>query len=812
MKKKYNNAFSQYIKKKKKKKLIMPENSCLFCESKKIDFTCEKCKSSFCINHIATTEQWTCKKHPNVKYSKADAFENDYRCSVIDSSKCPECQSLLAQKRLSSGQYYLSCTNCTWNSYSKTPGLFYPSQEQLAKEAKRYNLVFGGYKKCNKKLKHIVGKELCPNCFLDLLKRSITTNFSTVMDSFNITAEQMVKLMKRYIEEERIYGIIDQKNRMFYYISPEMREDVVKKIQKEGEIKVADLGIMLNMSSEMALQVIYKFINLFQIRGSFSKDKKKYYTQKFLNDKIIKLLKEKGRMKIEDLANNFNLPTELVKNLCVNLMKTKMVEAYFADRGKEIITVSQLEQDIIKYGKDVGLFKLERLAEKQNVAVELARKTLHELIKRGTILGIFTQRREFMTANYLETKIKELARAYRNMPMREISKRLGITEISVEENLAKLIGSGEIDGYIDSQKKLFVAYDVPLASRKRTPAGHKKDEKKGDENIEVLRDYDFEGGQLHFKVAVRNNSEMAINNVKVILDTPTSFNTKQPLITIPVIESKNSRGVDFYLEPKECGKSNVAGTVIYKNALGEQNSIHIRKKEVQIKCPLVCQTLATIEDCQLSIQDLPNDARAFLIADLDPRLAYRAAIRALKYFETSMITSHEGGDTASSYEAEAWFCAEAKVTGGRIITRIYVSASNQSLEVRVWCANPGQLTGFLARVIELLMEQIGIIRKIKSEEREKTIDVMSVTQNLAEISDYCMLRWKAQNIRNKLHDTFVRLRKLVKEDDPVLGRIEFWMTRLNKYEKDENITDEDADILVNDVEQFRNVLTRTLKI
>jgi hypothetical protein len=305
---------------------------------------------------------------------------------------------------------------------------------------------------------------------------------------------------------------------------------------------------------------------------------------------------------------------------------------------------------------------------------------------------------------------------------------------------------------------------------------------------------------------------MTINNVKVVLDAPSSYSLKQPLITIPVIESNNSRGVDFYLEPRECGISNIAGTVIYKNAIGEQKTILLRKKEVQIKCPLVCASLTTIEDCQLSIQDLPNDARAFLIADLDPRLAYRAGIRTLKNFETSVVTSHEGGDTEKNYEAEAWFCSEAKVTGGRIIIRVYASAASQSLEVRVWCANPGQLTGFLAKVIELLFEQIEIIRKIKSEERGKTLDIMAITQNLAEVSDYCMLRWKAQNIRTKLHDTFIRLRKIIGDDSPVLGRIEFWITTLNKYEKDDNISDEDADKLVNDVENFRNVIARSLKI
>ncbi|MFX1257130.1 MAG: PCI domain-containing protein [Promethearchaeota archaeon] len=787
-------------------------NHCLFCDISRIDFTCPKCKSSFCINHMATTESWVCKKH--FAYSKVKAIEYNYKCTAIEESNCPECSSLLKVEKLSSGQYYLECSNpkCTWNSYLKTPGLFYPTVEQLRKEARRYDLIKSSSKICNKKLKYITGKEICPKCFLDLLIRAPVTNFSTIINSFNISAEQMIKLIKKYIEEERIYGIVDSKNQIFYYISPEMKEKLILKIQDGGVIKVADLGLMLDMSSEMALKVIYKLINQFQIKGSFSRDKKTYYTQKYIVDNLIKLINAKGRIVLSDLAKNFNMHSDLIKNFCINIMRTKMIDAYFADRGKAIITSTQIFKEIKDYSKQMGLFKLSKLADQMNIAIELARKNLHDMIKSGSISGIFTQRREFMTTKYLETKIKELARAYRNMPLRQLSNKLGVTESSIEENLALLIGRGEIDGYIDSRKKLFVAYDVPIASNKATKAIQKKTEHIDEGKIEVLRDYDFIGGQLHFKVVIRNNSNMAINNVKVVLDIPSSYNLKQPLITIPVIEQSNSRGVDFYLEPKECGISNIGGTVIYKNATGTQRTIHIRNKEVQIKCPLVCTSLATIEDCQLSIQDLPNDARAFLIADLDPRLAYRAAIRALKNFETSMITSYEGGDSAETYEAEAWFCSEAKVTGGRIITRIFISTASQSLEVRVWCAHPGQLTGFLAKVIELLIEEINIIRKIKSDEREKTIDVMAITQNLAETSDYCMLKWKAQNIRIKLHDTFIRLRKLLKTDNPVLGRIEFWLTRLNKYEKDESISDEDADKLVNDVENFRNVLTRTLKI
>lgn len=718
-------------------------------------------------------------------------------------------------KRLSSGQYYLECTDpqCGWNSYLKTPGLFFPSKETLAREAQRYGLV-RGFKVCGKKLKQNPGKEVCPKCFLDLLKRSTITNFSTITNSFNISADQMIKLIQRYMEEERIYGIVDQEHRMFYYISPEMRENILSKFQDEGTIKVSDLASMLDMSSDNALQLMYKLINQFHIKGTFSKDKEVYYTQNYVTDNLIKIINEKGRISLNALTKQFRIPAQLIKNFCINLMKAKSISAYFADRGNEIITSNQIINEIKKYSEDNGLFKLSELANKLKIAVELARKSLHDMIKSGYIKGIFTQRREFMTSDYLDQRIKELAKAYRNLPLRDLSNKLGVTESSIEENLAVLIGRGEIEGYIDSAKRTFVAYSVSMAPKREAPtstsstagtSGHDSDK------IEVLRDYDFMGGQLHFKVVVRNKSDMAIHNVKVVLDVPTSYKVKQPLMQIPVIEQGNSRGVDFYLEPRECGISDLGGTVIYKDATGKQFSVPVRKKEVQIKCPLVCTSLTNVEDCQVAIQSLPNDARAFLIADLDPRLAFRSAIRTLKNFETSMVTSYEGGDL-ENYESEAWFCSQAKVTGGRIITRIYVSAQSQSMEVRVWCANPGQLTGFLAKVIELLFEQINIIRAIRSEEREKTIDTMAITQNLAEISDYCMLKWKAANIRVKLHDTFVRIRKLIGKNNPVLGRIEFWLSRLNAYEKDENISEEDADKLVDDVENFRNILARSLKI
>ena len=289
---------------------------------------------------MATTERWDCKKHL-LQYSKAKAVEHNYKCSVIEGSTCPECSSSLKLERLSSGQFYLDCTNCSWNSYEKTPGLFFPSKENLAREAVRYGLA-KGFRICNKKLRHIIGKEVCPNCFISLLKRGPVTNFSTIMNSFNIPADQMVKLIEQYLEEERIYGILDQQNQMFYYISPEMRDKLLGKFQEEGVLKIADLAMMLDVGSEIALQLIYKYIGQFQIKGSFAKDKKIYYTQKYIMDKIIETINRKGRISIQVLAGQFNIPIELTKTFCVNLMRAKSITAFFADRGAQIITSNQI--------------------------------------------------------------------------------------------------------------------------------------------------------------------------------------------------------------------------------------------------------------------------------------------------------------------------------------------------------------------------------------------------------------------------------------------------------------------------------------
>lgn len=775
---------------------------------------CEKCGT----NKI-TTESYQCKKH-STEYLTEQAQIFDYKCSIIPKSRCPECTSTLMLDKLPGvGQYYIKCTNCTWNSHSGKPNIHNSSRRFVLNGAVTSKLT----KKpetCGIKLKRKQGVEICPECLINLLKNGGITSFSTIENTFFIKPETTIRIINNFVSEKRIFGQLDMKNQVFIYIPEDSKEFINEQLKDSGNISIKVIANRFKIPEENALELMYSMLKDYKIHGLFDQKKKSYFTLDYLNDWLIKTVNEKGRISHKELSKllGSGVPEDIIKHYIMELLKNQdeRLSANFAEQGQVIVTKSKLKNEVMAYSKKMGGFRLSAAADSLKVAVELIRKTLFSLVESGKLRGTFTQKREFITEGQLSDKIKEITKIYRTIKLRELARKLAVTETRVEEYLASLISRGAIYGYIDMNRHEFVAevHQPRTAGLITIPQETENQDDVG--KVEVVREYDFVGGQLHFKVVVRNNTDMTIHDVKIILDVPSSYRRKIDFLNVTIIDPHNSRGVDFYLEPAECGISTIAGTVIYKNAKGKPQSIHIKPKDVQIKCPLVIKTLDTIEDIQITIQDLPSDARAFLIADLDPQLAYRAAFRAITNFDTRNVTALEIPESSesNSYQAEAWFSSEAKVTGGRIITRILVQGKNQSLEIRVWCNDPGQLTGFLAKIVEILFLEINLVRKVKAEERQKTVDVLSITQNLITASDACAVRYKGRDILVKLEDTHVRMARTLGDNDPTLAKIDYWIDRLGKYQDSEEaiISDEDAESLMTDIEGFQNALARSLKI
>ncbi|MHA1585562.1 MAG: PCI domain-containing protein [Promethearchaeota archaeon] len=803
--------------------------TCKYCGSPDIHYSCPICGEQSCFQHTGSTDVYYCKKHSNIRFNRAEAGARNNRCQVLEHSHCPVCNSLLEIVTLPNNQMYIKCTNsgCSWDSRTNSPIIIGESEREIEREAYR---SFGvRLNKCNEKLKQIKGKEFCIGCFIKEVQSQTETPFKVLEMRYALNPKEIDQLLKNLVMNQQLDGILDSKNHLFIYITNSVKDQLITELQAKGFLDLHEIQDKLKASSPTTTRIMVDIIRSNKLRGTFTFDRSRYYLEQGLTGLILEEIKAHGSISHFDLSRKFNIPEGNIKNYIMNMMKNKILKAYFIDAGKGTISEEELEDQIENFCIKNGIFMITTLANHLKITPELARRNLFLLIQNGSVRGIFTQNHEFITEETLSEKIKAIARAYRTISIQDLARKLAITEQRVEEGLATLISRGSINGYIDMEKHQFVAEGkqpvTSFTSHTKTNVNSSKNQAQSSSQsqsqspsqqnfsqihgkVEVVRQYDFVGGQLHFKVVTRNMTNMAIHDIKVILDVPSSYRRARDLISVPVIDPGNTHGVDFYLEPAECGISTIGGTVLYKDALGHNNTIFIKPKNVQIKCPLLIKSLDTIEDCQKAIQSLPSDARAFLIADLPPQMAYSAAHRAVAQFDVSNVASYEN-NKEGPYEGESWFSSEAKVTGGRVITRVYMNGNASTLEIRVWCNEAGQLTGILAKMIELLFVEINLMRQIKSEERTKTIDAMAITRNLMETQNMCMLRYKASSTRIKLEDTYNRLTRMNLNSEESSKKIYDWVKRLEKspYEnEDVMLTDEDADSLDQDLQMVQQNL------
>ncbi|NVM56025.1 MAG: hypothetical protein HWN66_20170, partial [Candidatus Helarchaeota archaeon] len=110
--------------------------------------------------------------------------------------------------------------------------------------------------------------------------------------------------------------------------------------------------------------------------------------------------------------------------------------------------------------------------------------------------------------------------------------------------------------------------------------------------IEAVRDFDYVGGQVRFKVAIRNKSKLVITNIGVELDIPAEFllvrilpeasldDIDRGLSKIDKLMPNSSQGIDYYLEPVACGTGVISGIAKFQDAEGNYNSTPVKSREI----------------------------------------------------------------------------------------------------------------------------------------------------------------------------------------------------------------------------------------
>lgn len=445
----------------------------------------------------------------------------------------------------------------------------------------------------------------------------------------------------------------------------------------------------------------------------------------------------------------------------------------------------------------------------------------------------------------MKTRVKKelnnVVNALSVISMSDLAQKCGSDEETVKDIVRDLIVSDEIEGHIDSYTSEFVSEieaatqpqmfnenavseesDVQIISEQpKEPAelaavikeerGMEVDEfvKELVNSLEIKRGFDFEGGRVHFKVVVKNNSKLVIHDIKIYLDVPDFFKVEEDeqSKSVPLLNPGESRGLDFYLDPKKCGTTDLSATVLFKDIYGKRHAKLVPSVEIQVKSPIVAPSKSSVEYIKEQTDKMSSDAKMFSIKDLDPELLYNAAFRAISKYDMSCVHDEHGDESL-----EAWFSAISKSDSEPIIARIVMSTSEHVLEIRVWCNDDKQLTGFLAKIITNLRDEIELIRRIKAEDKDEALKLMALGRNLEVVKNYAGLNWQAGDILNVLRDVKSILENSLegKEINSIIVEIDVWIQRLDEMKADDHIEEEFGTRLYNDVERWQEVINHNI--
>lgn len=328
------------------------------------------------------------------------------------------------------------------------------------------------------------------------------------------------------------------------------------------------------------------------------------------------------------------------------------------------------------------------------------------------------------------------------------------------------------------------------------------------QSLELKRGYEFEGGRVHYKLVVKNNARLVIHEVKIYLDVPDSFKIDKDEIeqVIPVLTPGESRGLDFYLEPRKCGTVPVSATVLFKDIYGKRHAKLVPPVDVQVKTPVVEASTSSFERVKRLTDRMASDMKMFAIKDLDAELLFNAAFRAVSKFDMSCVH-----DDKTPSSLEAWFSAISKADNAPVVARVIVSTTENVLEVRVWCNDDKQLTGFLAKIITNLRDEIELIRRIKHDDTRHALGLMRVARNMEVLKNLAGLRWQAGDMLSILDE----LRAGIESTVPGIAgtgkvTIDEWRERLSTFKPSEHVPDDTGDELYDAVERWQKLVDEHL--
>ncbi len=321
-------------------------------------------------------------------------------------------------------------------------------------------------------------------------------------------------------------------------------------------------------------------------------------------------------------------------------------------------------------------------------------------------------------------------------------------------------------------------------------------------SVDVKRQYDYVGGGIRFKVVIENNSDMVITQISIFLSPGDQYETEKPVKQISTLQSGGTRGVDFNLIPRSCGKSKITGSVNYLDAYNEIHTLPIKPLEIWIKNPLVIPKDFTEEEIKQFKLNTKENIANLPLTNISSGRAFELAKDQISSLDLKEI------DIDLEETFFAIYGGVAKITGGALV--IEVNGIDDGLIIKLWAQDQKQATGLLAHLQEIILKSLTLMDEPFKWMEEKINSIYIIMDDLIRLFGYC--EDEKNTIQEKvslLNKITVRISDRYKEMK-IYKDITSWNEKISSDLKSEVTLDENTKInlefeILQWVTQFNNL-------
>ncbi|MGV9206133.1 MAG: hypothetical protein ACOC44_19165, partial [Promethearchaeia archaeon] len=416
----------------------------------------------------------------------------------------------------------------------------------------------------------------------DQISKSVITYIKEVKEEPTID-DLMINLNLDVKEASLIFPFINKVTSDSFTLFESDFEKYPEKIR----LKIDDLGCkLLNMvkrerEQQSLIDLAYKFkVGVLSIKRAI-----KYITwiEKKINARYIRSLSEQERKTVEEKVK---AALKYVQKEGLDLSFNVLIEEIGFNLKDAHLIIGVYNQLV---SKDIELEDL--TPERKRQAEKIARK-IYKAKKQGEITSY--EPKEVFTLDLKGYRLQELweGLVYLKVKVLDILMK---KESQITTDLGRIHSKGKVQLRERHGTKVGKKEDIKLTKETIKLEDTAIDFKSTADKVQLKRGTDFVGGLIRYKVAIKNNTDMIINNIEVTLqmtaehiritDIKPRVYQRGERAKIPSMSPGQSESIDFYLEPLICGSIPVAPMVTYTDAFGNAQMSTREKLMVTSKCP-----------------------------------------------------------------------------------------------------------------------------------------------------------------------------------------------------------------------------------